>query len=93
MTPPENAVHSLTVDLILRIRDFDGAGLTEISIPTRVEASRSFELDGNDVWHVTNDGGFPLAWIQNTGNAATSINLSIIGLPDAWQTEGPPPWP
>ena len=57
MTPPENAVHSLTVDLILRIRDFDGAGLTEISIPTRVEASRSFELDGNDVWHVTNDGG------------------------------------
>ena len=90
VTPPENAVHSLTVDLILRIRDFDGAGLTEISIPTRVEASRSFELDGNDVWHVTNDGGFPLAWIQNTGNAATSINLSIIGLPDAWQTEGPP---
>lgn len=89
VTPPETAVHSLTVDLILRIRDFDGAGLTEISIPTRVEASRSFRLDGNEVWHVSNDGGFPLAWIQNTGNAATSINLSIIGLPDAWLAQGP----
>ena len=89
VTPPETAVHSLTVDLILRIRDFDGAGLTEISIPTRVEASRSFVLDGNEVWHVSNDGGFPLAWIQNTGNAATSINLSIIGLPDAWLAQGP----
>ncbi len=89
VTPPETAVHSLTVDLILRIRDFDGAGLTEISIPTRVEASRSFGLDGNEVWHVSNDGGFPLAWIQNTGNAATSINLSIIGLPDAWLAQGP----
>ena len=89
VTPPETAVHSLTVDLILRIRDFDGTGLTEISIPTRVEASRSFGLDGNEVWHVSNDGGFPLAWIQNTGNAATSINLSIIGLPDAWLAQGP----
>ncbi|MED5303177.1 MAG: hypothetical protein VYD89_02025, partial [Candidatus Thermoplasmatota archaeon] len=89
VTPPETAVHSLTVDLILRIRDFDGAGLTEISIPTRVEASRSFGLDGNEVWHVSNDGGFPLAWIQNTGNAATSINLSIIGLPDGWLAQGP----
>ena len=34
---PGIRLNSLTVDLILRIRDFDGSGLTEISIPTRVE--------------------------------------------------------
>ena len=89
VTPPGNALNSLTVDLILRIRDFDGSGLTEISIPTRVEASRSFELGGDDLWKVTSDGGLPLAWIENTGNAATLINLSVIGIPEGWLSEGP----
>ena len=90
VTPPIDAVHSLTVDLILRIRDADGSGLTEISIPARVEASRSYSLEGADTWQVTSEeGGYPLAWVENTGNAASSINLSVIGLPEGWLVEGP----
>ncbi len=90
VTPPLDAVHSLTVDLILRIRDADGSGLTEISIPARVEASRSYSVQSVDTWHVVpDDGGFPLAWIENTGNAASSINLTVIGLPEDWAVEGP----
>lgn len=90
VTPPGNAIHSLTVDLILRIRDADGSGLTEISIPVRVEATRSFTLDGDPNWMITEEGGYPLGWVQNTGNAATSINLSVIGLPEGWSQTGPP---
>ncbi|MEC8548231.1 MAG: hypothetical protein VXY31_02810 [Candidatus Thermoplasmatota archaeon] len=90
VTPPLDSVHSLTVDLILRIRDADGSGLTEISIPARVEASRSYSLEGVETWQVTPEsGGYPLAWIENTGNAASLINLSVIGLPDGWTVEGP----
>ena len=38
---------------------------------------------------MTSDGGLPLAWIENTGNAATLINLSVIGIPEGWLSEGP----
>ncbi|DAC13959.1 MAG TPA: hypothetical protein D7H73_01775, partial [Candidatus Poseidoniales archaeon] len=34
-------------------------------------------------------GGYPLAWVENTGNAASSINLTVIGLPEGWMVEGP----
>ena len=90
VTPPLDAVHSLTVDLVLRIRDADGSGLTEISIPARVEASRSYSVESVETWHVMpGDGGYPLAWVENTGNAASSINLSVIGLPEGWTAEAP----
>jgi hypothetical protein len=85
-----DAVHSLTVDLVLRIRDADGSGLTEISIPARVEASRSYSVESVETWQVMpGGGGYPLAWVENTGNAASSINLTVIGLPEGWTAEGP----
>ena len=89
VTPPENAVHGRAVELTIRIKEGDSSGLSEIVFPLRVAVTHDFSLSGQGDWVVSQDGGYPLAFIENRGNAPTTISLDVLSLPPGWQVSGP----
>ena len=40
-------------------------------------------------WLVTNEGGMPNAWIENSGNDIPLLSLSVSGIPNDWETNLP----
>ena len=88
ITPPSNAVHGRAVELTLRIKEGDSSGLSEIVFPLRVAVTHDFSLSGQGDWVVSQDGGYPLGYIENRGNAPSTISIQILSLPLGWEISG-----
>ena len=88
ITPPENAVHGRAVELTLRIKEGDSTGLSEIVFPLRVSATHDFSLIGFGDWVVSENGGYPLALVENTGNSPSTISFMVLSLPSGWNVSG-----
>ena len=87
--PPQGAISGHTVELTLRARNGDGAGMGQTTLPLRVAAWHDYTLDYEDAWAISSVGGLPLAMLSNLGNAPTTIDIEILGLPEGWSTTGP----
>ena len=88
ITPPDTAQHGRAVELHVKLREGDGSGETEITLPLRVAIINDFNLSGQGPWFVSDDGGHPLAELQNLGNAPTTITLQVLSLPNGWTVAG-----
>ena len=73
--------------LEVRISDAVGKGMEVFQIPVRVVGSSSYELKSSGDWFISSNGGYPLAWIENTGNDMPQIGLQISDLPEGWIAE------
>ncbi|MBA46281.1 MAG: hypothetical protein CMB31_06830 [Euryarchaeota archaeon] len=89
ITPPSSAIAGQAVQLNIILRNGDGSGWSSATFPVRVDALRNHTLEGDSNWYVTNDGGFPLLWVTNHGNAPTSLNLQVIGGGNGWNLSYP----
>ena len=72
----------------IRAREADGSGLGEVLIPVRVGAVHSLNFDSTETWFVSPEGGLPLAWLENDGNALANVAISVSGLPAGWDVAG-----
>ena len=88
VTPSETASPGRSVELHVRVRDGDSAGLTEITMPLRVSAVQNFSIESHGSWAVSSHGGQPPAMVSNTGNSPTTIDFHIEGVPDGWRATG-----
>ena len=88
VTPSETASPGKSVELHVRVRDGDSAGLTEITMPLRVSAVRNFSIDSHGSWAVSGHGGHPPAIVSNTGNSPTRIDFRVEQVPDGWVVGG-----
>ena len=88
VTPPEDGLAGEVSLLRIRARESDGGGLGEVSVPLRIGAEHAMTLHSANVWRVTLEGGMPLVWLENEGNALSNVNVSIGGLPDDWTSSG-----
>ena len=70
--------------LEIRISDATGNGMEVFQVPVRVIRSSSYNLQKSVDWFVSSEGGFPLAWIENTGNDMPRIELEVLDLPEGW---------
>jgi len=84
ITPPPTARAGHSVELHVRVRNPDSSGISEVTFPVRVAATIDHRLHGADVWHISPQGGMPLAWIENLGNGPSSIDIEILGVPTGW---------
>ena len=88
ITPPETAQHGRAVELHIRLREGDGSGEAEITLPLRVAIFHDFNMSGEDDWLVSDEGGHPLTELHNLGNAPTTISLQVLSLPLGWTVSG-----
>ena len=88
VTPPADGLAGQVSLLIIRARESDGNGLGQVTIPLRIGAVHELEMQAEDIWKVTLDGGVPLVWFENTGNALSNIQVELEGLPSGWSTTG-----
>ena len=88
ITPSNTAQHGRAVELHVRLREADGSGLTEITLPLSVAVFRNFSLNGEEDWVLSADGGHPVAELHNLGNAPTTIGLRVLSLPLGWTVSG-----
>lgn len=91
--PPEDGLAGEVGMLTLIIKDGDTlAGRSVIEVPLRIASLHRTEV-GSDSgygadWILTPQGGMPLAWITNTGNALSEIEIAITP-PAGWTAEHP----
>ena len=78
VTPPETASPGRSVELHVRVRDGDSAGLTEITMPLRVSAVQNFSIESHGSWAVSEQGAIPCNGIKH-GNSPTNITSSRRG--------------
>ena len=88
ITPPETAQHGRAVELHIRLREGDGSGEAEITLPLRVAVFHDFDMSGEGEWLVSNEGGHPLTELRNLGNAPATISLQVLSLPLGWIVSG-----
>tara|TARA_B100000530_G_scaffold188383_1_gene119508 strand:- start:8601 stop:14234 length:5634 start_codon:yes stop_codon:yes gene_type:complete len=88
ITPPQNAVYGKAVELHLRLREGDSSVVSEVVFPLRVAVTHDFTLSGEGDWLVSDLGGYPLAMIENLGNAPSTISLQVLSLPLGWSVSG-----
>ena len=89
VTPPPQSFAGEIEEILLQISDNDGQGSTIESIPFRVAAKPNVTLDTRGHWKVSQDGGYPAAWITNNGNDIAQVSIEISGLPSDWNILGP----
>ena len=90
ITPSDTAQHGRAVELHVRLREADGSGLTEITLPLSLAVSHNFSLTGEGDWVISADGGHPVAELHNLGNAPSTISLDVdlLSLPVGWTISG-----
>ena len=89
ITPPEITIAGAAVELNIILRNADGSGTSTMTLPIRVDAVYDHILDGEADWIITPDGGMPLLWIRNLGNAPTTIEIDVQGVGDGWSVNHP----
>jgi len=87
--PPDGAISGHTVELTLRAKNDDGSGMGQTTLPLRVAAWHQYSLEHDENWTISPTGGLPLAMLSNLGNAPTTIDIEILGLPSGWTLSGP----
>ena len=85
---PDNAIAGEVNIVKIRVSDGVGLGLEEFEIPVRVSPSPNFELNTNQTWFVSSDGGYPLAWMENSGNTMSYVSINLENLPTGWTVSG-----
>ena len=85
---PESAIAGEVNIVKIRVSDGVGLGLEEFEIPVRVSPSPNFELNTNQTWFVSSDGGYPLAWMENSGNTMSHVPINLENLPTGWTVSG-----
>ncbi|MED5496951.1 MAG: hypothetical protein VX872_05225, partial [Candidatus Thermoplasmatota archaeon] len=70
--------------LEIRVSDAVGKGAEVFEVPVRVIGSSSYDLQMERDWYVSSAGGFPLAWIENTGNDLADIAFVLPDMPQGW---------
>ena len=90
ITPSDTAQHGRAVELHVRLREADGSGLTEITLPLSLAVFHNFSLTGEGDWVISADGGHPVAELHNLGNAPSTISLDVdlLSLPVGWTISG-----
>ena len=90
ITPYDTAQHGRAVELHVRLREADGSGLTEITLPLSLAVFHNFSLTGEGDWVISADGGHPVAELHNLGNAPSTISLDVdlLSLPVGWTISG-----
>jgi len=87
--PPSNSIAGEIGIMTLIVKDGDTLqGRSEIGIPLRVASIYSIDIGFENDWIVSSEGGYPVAWIKNTGNALNKITVEIDTL-DGWQVISP----
>ena len=81
---PEDAREGDISILQIRVSDAVGKGMEVFDVPVRVTGSSSYDLQMESDWYVSPEGGYPLAWIENTGNDLAEIDIKITDLPQGW---------
>lgn len=89
VSPPPQSFAGEIEEILLQISDNDGQGSTIESIPFRVAAKPNVTLDARGHWKVSEEGGYPAAWITNYGNDIAQVSIEISGLPSDWNILGP----
>lgn len=85
--PPSDALAGEVGVLRIRITGNDTSGLVIEEIPVRVGAEPNMSVDHRGQWAVNEKGGFPAAWIENSGNDIALLSIDIDGLPEGWTTQ------
>ena len=85
---PNNAIAGEVNIVKIRVSDGVGQGLEEFEIPVRVSASPNFNLNASQTWFVSEEGGYPLAWMENTGNTMSHVTIALENLPVGWNISG-----
>ena len=85
---PDNAIAGEVNIVKIRVSDGAGLGLEEFEIPVRVSPSPNFELNTNQTWFVSSEGGYPLAWMENSGNTMSYVAIDLESLPAGWTISG-----
>ncbi len=85
---PDSAIAGEVNIVKIRVSDGVGLGLEEFEIPVRVSPSPNFELNTNQTWFVSSDGGYPLAWMENSGNTMSHVPIDLENLPTGWTVSG-----
>ena len=70
--------------LEIRVSDAVGKGAEVFEVPVRVIGSSSYDLQMESDWYVSSAGGYPLAWIENTGNDLADIAFVLPDMPQGW---------
>ena len=70
--------------LEIRVSDAVGKGAEVFEVPVRVIGSSSYDLQMESDWYVSSAGGYPLAWIENTGNDLADITFVLTDIPQGW---------
>ena len=70
--------------LEIRVSDAVGKGAEVFEVPIRVIGSSSYHLQMESEWYVSSAGGYPLAWIENTGNDLADIAFVLPDMPQGW---------
>ena len=70
--------------LEIRVSDAVGKGAEVFEVPIRVIGSSSYDLQMESEWYVSSAGGYPLAWIENTGNDLADIAFVLPDMPQGW---------
>ena len=70
--------------LEIRVSDAVGQGMEVFQVPVRVTGLSNYSIQSSDIWFVSKNGGFPLAWIENTGNDLPEFELEVTNLPSEW---------
>ena len=85
---PNSAIAGEVNIVKIRVSDGVGQGLEEFEIPVRVSASPNFNLNASQTWFVSDEGGYPLAWMENTGNTMSQVTIALDNLPLGWNISG-----
>ena len=88
ITPPKSAMHGMSLELHVRIREGDSSALVEVTLPLRVAITHDFSMEGEGPWLLSSLGGHPMATLTNLGNSPTTIALEVLSLPDGWSVSG-----
>ena len=81
---PNNAREGDVNILEIRVSDAIGQGMEVFQVPVRVIGASNYDLQYSQNWFVSSDGGYPLAWIQNTGNDLPHFEFEVLNLPEGW---------
>ena len=87
--PPSNSIAGEIGIMTLIVKDGDTLeGRSEIGIPLRVASTYSLEIGFEENWIISSEGGYPMAWIKNSGNSLNKITLELE-LPEGWEKTSP----
>jgi hypothetical protein len=89
VTPPNGTEAGDVGTVNLRISDGDGEGASTHVIPVRVAAEAGLIVQNEGVWWLSETGGMPVAWLENTGNDVARVEVTVSGHPATWELRGP----